>query len=81
MKTLHLITSTLVLFGSIACSGDGGNASPTEPRPRICSQDCDSGQGACSGHGGVNCAAGPDSDGSVICNDGWRDSSVRYRCS
>lgn len=36
------------------------------------------GRGACSHHGGVNCGAGPDSDGSVICNDGWRDSSVGY---
>ncbi len=34
--------------------------------------------GACSGHGGVSCSAGPDSDGSAICNDGWRNSSVRY---
>lgn len=34
--------------------------------------------GACSWHGGVNCAAGPDWDGSVICNDGWKDSSVSY---
>jgi hypothetical protein len=33
----------------------------------------------CSGHGGVNCAAGPDpNDDSVICYDGWKDSSVRY---
>lgn len=34
--------------------------------------------GACSGHGGVSCSAGADSDGSVICNDGWRNSSVSY---
>ncbi len=34
--------------------------------------------GACSGHGGVSCSAGPDGDGSVICNDGWRNSSVSY---
>jgi hypothetical protein len=34
--------------------------------------------GACSGHGGVNCAAGSDYDGSVICSDGWRNSSVSY---
>jgi len=34
--------------------------------------------GACSWHGGVNCAAGADWDGSVICNDGWKDSSVSY---
>ncbi len=34
--------------------------------------------GACSGHGGVSCSAGSDSDGSVICSDGWRNSSVAY---
>ena len=34
--------------------------------------------GACSGHGGVDCSAGRDSDGSVICNDGWENSSVSY---
>ena len=34
--------------------------------------------GACSSHGGVNCSAGADSDGSVICYDGWEDSSVSY---
>lgn len=34
--------------------------------------------GACSGHGGVSCSAGQDSDGSVICVDGWRNSSVSY---
>lgn len=34
--------------------------------------------GACSGHGGVNCSGGADSDGSVICMDGWEDSSVSY---
>lgn len=34
--------------------------------------------GACSGHGGVSCGVGPDGDGSVICNDGWRGSSVKY---
>lgn len=34
--------------------------------------------GACSWHGGVNCSAGADWDGSVICYDGWRGSSVSY---
>lgn len=34
--------------------------------------------GACSGHDGVDCLVGPDSDGSVICTDGWTDSSVAY---
>lgn len=34
--------------------------------------------GACSNHGGVYCSRGPDSDGSVVCNDGWKDSSVGY---
>jgi hypothetical protein len=34
--------------------------------------------GACSGHDGVDCSAGADTDGSVICSDGWTDSSVDY---
>lgn len=34
--------------------------------------------GACSGHSGVSCSAGPDRDGSVICVDGWRNSTVQY---
>lgn len=34
--------------------------------------------GACSYHGGVNCAAGPGLYGQVICNDGWTGSSVSY---
>ena len=34
--------------------------------------------GACSYHGGVDCAAGPQADGTVICNDGWTGSSVSY---
>lgn len=34
--------------------------------------------GTCSSHDGVNCAAGPDGDGSAICSDGWEDSSERY---
>ena len=34
--------------------------------------------GACSSHDGVSCASGPDLDGSVICNDGWMESTVNY---
>lgn len=34
--------------------------------------------GCCSHHGGVNCAAGPQSNGKVICNDGWTESSCYY---
>jgi hypothetical protein len=35
-------------------------------------------EGTCSWHGGVNCSAGADWDGSAVCNDGWFDSSERY---
>ena len=36
-------------------------------------------QGDCSWHGGINCPAGADyPDGSVICNDGWKDSKDSY---
>lgn len=34
--------------------------------------------GACSYHGGVSCSSGPDFDDSVICNDGWKDSTVSF---
>lgn len=34
--------------------------------------------GACSDHQGVMCSAGASSSGSVICNDGWVNSSVKY---
>lgn len=34
--------------------------------------------GACSSHGGVNCAAGATSLGRVQCNDGWVNSSVYF---
>ncbi|MBN8548391.1 MAG: DUF4124 domain-containing protein [Deltaproteobacteria bacterium] len=33
----------------------------------------------CDKHGGVNCPAGPDSDGSVICLDGFKEASARFR--
>jgi hypothetical protein len=36
------------------------------------------GNGACSDHMGVNCAAGRTNIGQVICNDGWSNSSVYY---
>lgn len=35
-------------------------------------------EGTCSWHGGVDCSAGSDWDGSAICNDGWKDSSENY---
>lgn len=34
--------------------------------------------GCCSSHGGVSCSAGAQSNGNVICNDGWRGSSCSY---
>ena len=51
----------------------------SEKSTDTCSSRC-SKSGACSYHGGVDCTAGPDTDGSVICNDGWRNSSVTYLC-
>lgn len=34
--------------------------------------------GACSYHGGVDCARTDFSDGSVVCNDGWKDSKIMF---
>ena len=59
---------------SLVPTGDPGTG------PRICSSSCAT-TGACSSHGGVDCSAGPDYDGSVICEDGWKESSVGYSCS
>ena len=46
----------------------------------VCPSGCTDDPGACSSHAGVNCGAGPDSDGSVICSDGFRDDPARYDC-
>lgn len=35
----------------------------------------------CAEHGGIDCQAGADSDGSVVCTDGFRDAVARYRFS
>jgi len=35
-------------------------------------------RGCCSSHGGVDCGAGAQSNGKVICYDGWRSSSCLY---
>jgi hypothetical protein len=34
---------------------------------------------SCDKHGGPNCQAGPDADGSVICLDGFKNASARFR--
>ncbi|MCO6431264.1 MAG: DUF4124 domain-containing protein [Deltaproteobacteria bacterium] len=36
---------------------------------------------SCGSHGGIDCTAGPDRDGSVVCLDGFRDSAQRFSFS
>ena len=36
-------------------------------------------QDTCQNHGDINCQAGADVDGSVICTDGYLDAATRYR--
>ena len=36
---------------------------------------------SCDQHGGINCQAGADKDGSVICYDGFTNAAARYRFS
>jgi len=36
---------------------------------------------SCSDHGGIDCQAGPDGDGSVICVDGFSGAGARFRFS
>lgn len=33
---------------------------------------------SCGSHGGVDCARGPDNDGSVVCADGFREATLRF---
>ena len=64
---------------------------PAEPPPALTPADLPgvngpwcfitcSAAGACANHGGVNCMAGADVDGSVICRDSYRDSPEMYDC-
>lgn len=39
------------------------------------------GMQSCKTHGGINCDAGTDSDGSVICTDGFKDAVTRFKFS
>ncbi len=36
---------------------------------------------SCASRGGINCEAGPDADGSVICFDGFTEATARYHFS
>lgn len=36
---------------------------------------------SCEKHGGVNCQAGADADGSVVCYDGFKDAAPRFSSS
>lgn len=32
----------------------------------------------CNTHGGIDCVAGADTDGSIVCRDGYRDATARF---
>ena len=36
---------------------------------------------SCKQHGGIDCAAGADKDGSVVCYDGFKDAAARFTMS
>ncbi len=77
---MNKAVSGFIVLSMLSCGGAGGGGGVQPPDPaQTCQSNCAS-AGACSGHGGVDCAAGPDSDGSVICMDGWKGSSVAYQC-
>lgn len=86
---VRLFFTTLFLAAAIAVSGGCGENEDDEYKgnggnpPPISTEICDSNcavPGACGSHGGVDCSAGPDIDASVICEDGNRDSSIKYNC-
>ncbi len=68
--------------GSISFSNKNKGDSAKISLPQIIKQK-DFGAGknqlsSCSNHGGFDCSKGPDSDGSVVCYDGFKDSMQRY---
>ncbi|MDH4184957.1 MAG: hypothetical protein OEV92_12090 [Nitrospinota bacterium] len=82
------LSSALVLSCGEVGEGDeagehgGGSTTINSPGPVstvTCDTNC-SAAGACADHGGVACSQGPDTDGSVICSDGYRNSSIKYQC-
>jgi hypothetical protein len=69
-----------VHFGSKPLTKD---AKPAE-LPKITKEHFNPAKGklvSCSAHGGIDCQAGPDVDGSVICRDGFKDASPRFTFS
>ncbi|HEX9638259.1 MAG TPA: YCF48-related protein [Acidobacteriota bacterium] len=64
---------------AIEVSAGGAVAAGSFEVREVCATGC-AASSACAGHGGVHCSAGPDGDGSVICNDGYRDSGTPYGC-
>lgn len=80
----QILPILIVGFMLVTCnpsSSDDNNSTGNNNTPSETCGECYTTQGACSHHNGVNCSAGADDDGSVICNDGWRDSSVSYSCN
>lgn len=67
LATNHIMRYLLVAFLLLASLGLGATVHAQSD-----------GRGACSSHGGVSCSSGADSDGSVVCVDGWRESSVNF---
>ena len=77
LKIIKLIIPSFAFLLIISCSGGGNDGGSGTATSSSSSNGCAS-EGACSDHGGVNCDAGPDTDGSVVCNDGWTGSTVQY---
>lgn len=75
-KLILLAVGILVVLGWGADGGAGGvRRVEAFAAPGVTAQAESS---ACLGHAGVECLMGSDTDGSVICKDGWRGSTVLY---
>ena len=72
--------------GTKAPSGSKDKSKPVssdKKKPRGPLQTCDpctQRRDVCAQHGGVDCSRGPDDDGSVICRNGYADSTASYEC-
>ena len=88
-SNLQLKLFLSLILGSLSITSFLGSAAVAKPAPpsvrsfeqkisQMFSSDIKTTADACLKQGGVNLAAGADRDGSIICGNGWRKSSVKF---
>jgi len=71
--------TTTTTTGGGTASGEPTHKPPRPQMPPECLDGC-APDTACAGHFGPACIFGPDTDGSVICRDGFMDDPQMFKC-